>query len=254
MEEHLKRLVEHVESKPSFNVIVSDRTSRIHTIFNPPLVFPAEACNYEMALIKLETYYSFANIRPSNSSLKVSIDKGVTWKMIKIPTGCYEITAINKTLQKLIVDQVGGEAEKITVSPNTNTLKCILDITDKNYVIDFTIENCLRTVLGFDAKMYKYGEHESQHLVNIMSVNSILVNCDIIGASRLNGIEAPVIYNFFPNVAPGDKIVETPMNLTYVPITLNIISRMVSWLTDEDGNELDLRGEKLTISYHLRAC
>ena len=87
-----------------------------------------------------------------------------------------------------------------------------------------------------------------------MSVNSILVNCDIIDASRVNGIEAPVIYNFFPNVSPGEKIVEEPKNLIYVPITLGIISQMTCWLTDQDKSDLDLRGEELTISFHLKSC
>ena len=59
-----------------------------------------------------------------------------------------------------------------------------------------------------------------------MSVNSILVDCDVIGASRVNGIKGPLIYNFFPNAAPGDKIVTTLKNLIYVPITLNIISHL----------------------------
>ena len=249
----MKQLVAHVESKPSFNVIVTGREARIHTIFSPPLIFPTEHCNYEMALVKLETYYSFPNIKSTNNSMKISLDKGVTWKLISIPIGCYEISAINKTLQRLIVE-VGGKSKMIDLSPNINTLKCILDVKDDKCQIDFTVKDSLRTVIGFDAKIYKSGRHESEHLVDIMSVNSILVNCDTIGASRLNGIEAPIIYNFFPNVAPGDKIVETPANLTYVPITLNIISRMTCWLTDQDGNELDLCSEKLIISYHLKAC
>ena len=43
-----------------------------------------------------------------------------------------------------------------------------------------------------------------------------------IGASRVNGIEAPVIYNFFPNAAPGDKIVSTPKNLTLVNLNISM--------------------------------
>ena len=116
---------------------------------------------------------------------------------------------------------------------STTTLKCILDI--KDYQIDFDVENSLRTVLGFDAKIYKRGRHESENLVDIMSVNSILVHCvycDIIGTSRVYGIEAPVIYNSFPSATPGDKIVSTPRNLIYVPITLNVISHMTCWLAD----------------------
>ena len=91
-----------------------------------------------------------------------------------------------------------------------------MDIKDATYQVDFTVENSLRTVLGFDAKIYKRGRHESEKVVNIMSVNSILVHCDIIGTSDLNGIEAPVIYNFFPNAALADKIFSTSKNIIYV--------------------------------------
>ena len=254
MEENLQKLVEHAEPKPSYNIIVTGNTSRLKTVFNPPLVFAGRSsCRYEMALIKLETYYSFPNIKATNNCMKISIDKGVTWKRITIPIGCYEVTAINSTLQRLIV-KAGGKVNKVNLSPNINTLKCILDIKDDNYQVDFGAENSLRSVLGFDSKIYKRGRYESENLVDIMSVNSILVHCDIIGTSRVNGIEAPVIYNFFPNAAPGDKIVNTPKNLIYVPITLNVISHMTCWLTDEDGNELDLRGEKLTITFYMKAC
>ena len=99
--------------------------------------------------MKLETYYSFPNINATNNSVNISIDKGVTWKSIKIPISCYEIKAINDVLQRLIVDVAGGKVEKIVLSPNNNTLKCILDIKDASYQIDFTVENSLRTVTGF---------------------------------------------------------------------------------------------------------
>ena len=164
--------------------------------------------------------WHFPNINVTKFSVNISIDKGVTWKNIKIPIGCNGIKAINDVLQRLIVDVAGGKAEMIVLSPNNNTLKCILDIKDVSYQIDFTVENGLRTELGFDPTIYKHGRYESENLVDIMSVNSILAHCDIIGASRVNGIEAPVIYNFFPNAAPGNKIVNTPKNLIYVPITL----------------------------------
>ena len=41
---------------------------------------------------------------------------------ITILIGCYEINAINKLLQRLIV-KAGGKADKIIRSPNNNTLK-----------------------------------------------------------------------------------------------------------------------------------
>ena len=59
---------------------------------------------------------------------------------------------------------------------------------------------------------------------------------------------------FFPNVAPGEKIVEAPINLIYVPITADIISSMTAWLTDQDGKDLDLRGETVSLTFHIRSC
>ena len=82
-----------------------------------------------------------------------------------------------------------------------------------------------------------------------MSVNSILVHFNIIHSSYMRGVQAPVVYNFFPNAAPGKKILEAPGNLIYLPVTVDVIS---VWLTDQDGKALDLRGEELTTRFHLR--
>ena len=61
-------------------------------------------------------------------------------------------------------------------------------------------------MLGFNAQTYVGpGRYESENVVNIMKVNFIMVHCDIIGASRLNGQEWPIIYSFFPNVGPGGE-------------------------------------------------
>ena len=68
----------------------------------------------------------------------------------------------------------------------------------------------------------------------------------------MRGTQAPVAYNFFPNAAPGQKILEAPHNLIYVPVTVDVNSTLSVWLTDQHGALLDLRGEKLTIRFHLR--
>ena len=64
--------------------------------------------------------------------------------------------------------------------------------------------------------------------------------------------QAPVVYNFFPNAAPGQTILEAPHNLIYLPVTVDVISTLSVWLTDQNGELLDLHGEKLTIRFHLR--
>ena len=86
----------------------------------------------------------------------------------------------------------------------------------------------------------------------MISVNSILVHCNIIHSSYMRGVQAPVVYNFFPNAAPGQMIPEAPNNLIYLPVTVDVISTLSVWLTDQHGKPLDLRGKELTIRFHLR--
>ena len=122
--------------------------------------------------------------------------------------------------------------------------------------VDFDVDNSICGVLGFDREK-KYtgsGRYESQHIVKILRVNSILVNCDVIKSSTKDGISAPIIYDFFPNVGPGQKIVSRPQVLIYLPLTMNVISRMTTWLTDQNGAPLNLREEGLTVTFHVRAC
>ena len=250
---YLKSIANYTEPKPSYYITVSGRSSSLETNFTPPLMFKPE-CRYEIACCGIETYYSFPNIDEEDNKVQISLDKGTSWKQLEIPTGCYDIKAINTILKRLIKKN-GGKEEKVEfcLAPNKNTLQSI--ITLKNIWIDFRGDKgSLRNVLGFGAKLFKDGVHESEDIVNILRVNTILVHCDVVTLSRRNGIASPIIYNFFPNVPPGYKIVDRPRNLIYLPLTLSVISHMTCWLTDQDDKPLDLRGEELSITFHIKAC
>ena len=153
-----------------------------------------------------------------------------------------------------ITENVGsswGEKEDIILKPNKNTFQTIM-IISASVQVDFTVPQSIRTVLGFDSKVYKKGRHLSEHSVDIMRVNSIFVHTDVIGSTYVNGSQTPVIYSFFPDIPPGGKIIVQPRVLIYLPISLSAISRLTSWLTDQNNEALNLRGEELTIKYHLR--
>ena len=195
---------------------------------------PFEEATPQLAMVNLEMYYSFANIRADNSSLKWSDDGGKTWTLLRIPTCCYELKAINAE----IIRMRGGNSD-ITILPNFNTLQCILNVVGAKVKVSFDVPNSLAKVLGFNRSIYCVGRHAIEQLVNIMSVNSILVHCNNVHSSYMSGVQAPVVYNFFPNAAPGQKILEAPSSASV-------------WLTDQDGKVLDLRGEELTIRFHIR--
>ena len=123
----------------------------------------------------------------------------------------------------------------IEISANTNTLKSEM-IIKNNCEVDFRRYNSINSLLGFDSKLYTSGFNESENMVNILTINSILVNIDTISGSYVNGSIQPTIYSLFPYASPGYKIIENPHNLLYLPITSDTINSITIWLTDQNGN------------------
>ena len=94
-----------------------------------------------------------------------------------------------------------SDKDNIEISANTNTLKSEM-FRRNNYEVDFRQYNSINSLLGFHSKLYTSGFHESEDMINILTINSILVNVDIISGSYFNGSTQPTIYSFFPNVFP----------------------------------------------------
>jgi len=103
-----------------------------------------------------------------------------------------------------------------------------------DFQVDFRAQNSISSVLGFRNQVYEEGIHESQNVVNILSINSFLMKVDVIGGSYVNGRTQNTIYSFFPNVSPGYKIVENPRNLVYLPVILDKINKMETVVTDQN--------------------
>lgn len=242
----LQEIVYNTSPKESHIIVMSGKNSELKTKMTPPLILN-KSKNYEIALLNLETYYSFPNVTKYNNQLSYSTDKGETWNSIVIPEGCYELNAINR----FVKDQLDDE-NFITIVPNVNTLKSILKLGE-NIQVDFTHKNSINKLLGFNSQVYSKTYQESENIVNIMHISSIFVNCSIVQGERVNGELKPVIFSFFPNVSPGYKIIINPKNLIYIPVTLKKINDITVILTDQDGNPLNLRGEGLVIRLHLRS-
>ena len=152
-----KEVLVRAKPKDSFTLVVSDNNANIQTAFSSPLNLQAKR-DYELAMVNLETYYSFANIRKGNNSFKWSIDEGRTWTRLHIPTGCYELKAINA--------EIRGNSD-ISILPNVNTLQCILTVVGAKCKVSFQVPNSLASVLGFKQDTaYGVRRHASEILVN----------------------------------------------------------------------------------------
>ena len=153
----LKQIEKNTAHKTSFQIIVSGNESKFTTRLNPALELDRDK-EYEIALVNLETYYSFPNIDETNSVFVYSPDNGNLWVKIKIPEGSYEIDDINNTIKHKMekrghYDRV-NEDYYIDISANSNTLKSVL-ILEKDYQVDFNHQNSLAKVLGLTENIRK---------------------------------------------------------------------------------------------------
>jgi hypothetical protein len=244
MEATLEKILTHLTSSESYSIVLSSNKTDFHTRFNPAFVLGSgESGEYEAALIGLETYNSIPNIQ--SDTLVYSVDGGEFITMV-IPTGSYEI----ESLSEYIYRELGGD--KIKISANNSTLQCEIDIS-KGFVVDMTTSTIGR-MLGFESfGKLTAGLHVGTRAIDILPVSTILVNCDLISGSYVNGSPVPTIYSFFPDVSPGYKVIESPAHPVYLPLNYRNISSIHVWLTDQDGNALNLRGEKLSIRLHIRS-
>jgi len=81
--------------------VFSDNKTKFTTRFNPHIQLKTDR-KYEIALVNLETYYSFPNVDDTNNHFSYSPDGGGIWYHILIPEGSYDIEDINRVIQQKI--------------------------------------------------------------------------------------------------------------------------------------------------------
>lgn len=231
----------------SYTFTLSGTKSILQANINPPIVLDEES-EYVVGLINFETFNSIPNVDRTNNKFYIVGEEPVT-----IPEGSYEISDINRYLRVTLRDpreRTSAEVTLLQLKGNNNTLKTELKC---NKVVDFTRENSLRTLLGFDAKQLKAGKlHESDHTANIFKVNAICIDCSLVSGSYRNDEEVHIIHQMFPDVPPGFKIVDNPSPVIYLPINTRVIDSITLKILDQDGDFINLRGETVTVRLHLK--
>ena len=96
MEKLLKQIVyNNTEPKRSFSVVVT----YTKTTFKTSIQLGRKK-DYEIALINLETYYSFTNIDNCNNCFAYSPNLDPLWFDIITPEGSYHVEDINDIIQR----------------------------------------------------------------------------------------------------------------------------------------------------------
>ena len=81
-------------------------------------------------------------------------------------------------------------------------------ILKENYQEDFRPPNSISSILGISNKLHKSKFQESENTMNILNINSILVNIDIISGSYANGFTQLSYTRFFQTSLQDTKLLK----------------------------------------------
>ena len=124
--------------------------------------------------------------------------------------GIYEVVDLNITLKRILPNNV-----KINITIDDIRLKSNLKT---NQTLLFTEKSFFYTILGFtQSRSYPLddidgfyqliaGSYKSDKPINITGFDKILLKCDCIQGSILNGIREPILFSFALSSPPGHKI------------------------------------------------
>jgi len=213
----------------------------------------------EIALLCLQTFNSFPNINATNNRLEIEVIPLSSHKhktdmfVFTLEEGCYEIEDINNKIAKELF-HFNNEYKtqltfNITIDPIDfrSYIKC-------NGILHFEILHSMAPVFGFEKREYKpeYETHRSEKAVNLNTINSIKVMCNVAHGSFNNQHQSHSIYEFFPSGRTGTKVIQSPLNLIYYRLNKTDINSITVQLVDQNNITIDNFNESLTVVLHIK--
>lgn len=233
----------------SLTFTLTNRSSVLSYNFNPPIYLDEDSSvEYEIGLANFDTFNLIPNVNEKNNIFMWGEEEQAESFKFEIPIGSYEL----KDLIEAIISEITLRDDEavITITPNIHTAKVKIAT---NRRINFGIPNSVGSVLGFKNQILEANNiYESDGEVNILKINAICIDCNIAVGSFLNSKPVHIIHQFFPTVPYGYKIVESPLNILYYPVSIKTINNLTVKVIDQSGQLIDFRGEEITIRLHLR--
>jgi len=202
--------------------------------------------DYEIGLVDLNIYNSIPNVEKGVNDMFYYGDKE-----LRIDEGAYELEDLVSFINKK-----AGKDNLLLLTANKNSLKAEMKCTED---VHFEKKNSIGNMLGFQNRTYPAQDenhnaktHVSENVINIITVNTIRLECNIVRGSFENGTEGHVLHEFFPTVDTGYKIVEVPNTIIYLPVNVRRIDNLTVTLKDQNGRLVNFRGETLSLRLHMR--
>lgn len=211
---------------------------------------------HEVALTRIDTYFSYYNVSAALGNNTFQYYNGVDDVVLTIDDGNYSLESLIDEIHDLMV----AEGDYTTVDgENIFDVNFSLDLSSgyvtmaltNGFEVDFTGRN-IRTIFGFNSADYTTTSvSESVADINY-GVTKVLVHCSLCsGSSWNNGNPSDVIYSFSVNQQPNEELIIEP-NPIYVNVnTKSPISNIRMYLTDQLGRALNFHGSPVSYELHI---
>ena len=77
------------------------------------------------------------------------------------------------------------------------------------------------------------------------------MKCDVIDVSVVDGIRQPILYSFVLDKPSGYKVFCEPETIHYKKINKTILNMITFYLENDNNEEVDFNGEKLTFTLQM---
>ena len=145
--------------------------------FNNPILNTTK-----IGLLRLSVYNSVFNITERNNQFMFTNPQAFhqidAAKVFVIPPGSCELTDIADIIKQ-------ETNNNILIQVDKNTMKCIMEVLQG--VINFSVENSVASLLGFDKQIYSRGKYTTNKIIDIMGFNTIYIHCNIKSGAKDNG-------------------------------------------------------------------
>ena len=209
---------------------ISPTGNRFTINFNPPLSFDNNASRLRLELLETELYYTNPNVNSTNNRLTITTHdiNGVSMIYnVVVPTGLYELTALNTAIKNILV-VAGANPNLISFVSNNSKSRVVMTLIGDTRV-DFSEQFSIGYLFGFLPQAYApigpssidrktiYGAPNSAHLNNI---NFFVLNSNIVNNGLMfNGSARQAIGRILITAEPSGQIVSTPIAPYSIDIT-----------------------------------
>ena len=119
----------------------------------------------------------------------------------------------------------------------------------------------LNTLLGFSAfwnykpnneiSVDSHGVYTSEEILNLSAKNKIVLKCDVIDGSLVNGLRGPILYRPTSNIAPMWKLFNQLERVFYKKVNKPAANTILFYLEDDNHRKVKLNGGTLTFTSQL---